>query len=133
MKGHINSVGNDYLSLSSHGFLKQLSGNKTMKHNKKIAAGNAYIKIAEHPVKQHPLSNMPKSGAPSLVSLVDDIDEHLGKSLALGAMLTLDNVYSVDKYLMEHYFWQIKDELWHIKQAWQKLNDRIFTEQHTKQ
>lgn len=57
----------------------------------------------------------------SLVSLVDGMNEHMGKSLALGALLTKENMFSIDQELVEHYFLQIKDELWAIKLIWKGL------------
>lgn len=62
----------------------------------------------------------------SLVSLIDNIDEHLGKTLALGAMLTVDNIFSMNRELVDHYFGHIRDELWEIRMAWKQLTERII-------
>lgn len=96
-----------------------------LKDSKKALNSKMYAKIVNHPVKNDMPVSKQKSDRHNLIRLVDDIDEHLGKSMALGALLTLDNVFSIDKNLLEHFFWQIKDELWHIKQAWLQLNDKI--------
>lgn len=59
------------------------------------------------------------------ISLVDDISDHLNKSLALSALLTLDNISSINQDLVEYYFAQIKDELWETREAWQKLSEKL--------
>lgn len=64
----------------------------------------------------------------SLVSLVDGMNEHVGRSLALGALLTKENMLSINQELIEHYFLQIKDELWAIKLTWQALNAWIASQ-----
>ncbi len=67
-----------------------------------------------------------KSSIPHLIRLLDAIDEHLGKSLALSAMLTLDDVFSLDHDRLAHYFWLLNDELWEINAAWQPLSEQLL-------